>query len=76
MVYLAICYTVAALAAYALWLCLQANSADPEPLAIVEPQDYPKLSGYKWHLYRTKGNNALYVERSISLPGRKLSLLS
>ena len=37
--------------------------------AIVDPQDYPRLSRYKWRLCRTKGKNVLYAERSIRLPG-------
>jgi len=41
--------------------------------AIVDPQDYPRLSKYKWRLCRTKGKNVLYAERSIRLPGGKYS---
>ena len=41
--------------------------------AIVDPQDYPRLSRYKWRLCRTKGKNVLYAERSIRLPGGRYS---
>ena len=41
--------------------------------AIVDPQDYQRLSKYKWRLCRTKGKNVLYAERSIRLPGGKYS---
>jgi len=41
--------------------------------AIVDPQDYPLLSRYKWRLCRTKGKNVLYAERSICLPSGKYS---
>ena len=41
--------------------------------AIVDPQDYPHLSKYKWRLCRTKGKNVLYAERSIHLPNGKYS---
>lgn len=43
--------------------------------AIVDPQDYQRLSRYKWRLCRTKGKNVLYAERSIRLPGGKYSRL-
>jgi len=43
--------------------------------AIVDPQDYQRLSKYKWRLCRTKGKNVLYAERSIRLPGGKYSRL-
>ena len=43
--------------------------------AIVDPQDYQRLSRYKWRLSRTKGKNVLYAERSIRLPGGKYSRL-
>jgi hypothetical protein len=39
--------------------------------AIVDPQDYQRLSRYKWRLCRTRGKNVLYAERSIRLPGGK-----
>ena len=41
--------------------------------AIVDPQDYPQLSKYKWRLCRTKGKNVLYAERSVRLPNGKYS---
>jgi len=41
--------------------------------AIVDPQDYPHLSRYKWRLCRTKGKNVLYAERSVRLPNGKYS---
>jgi hypothetical protein len=41
--------------------------------AIVDPQDYPRLSRYKWRLCRTKGKNVLYAERSVRLPGGRYS---
>ena len=41
--------------------------------AIVDPQDYPRLSRYKWRLCRTKGKNVFYAERSVCLPGGKYS---
>ena len=43
--------------------------------AIVDPQDYPRLSRYKWRLCRTKGKNVLYAERSVRLPGGRYSRL-
>jgi hypothetical protein len=43
--------------------------------AIVDPQDYQRLSKYKWRLCRTKGKSVLYAERSIRLPGGKYSRL-
>ena len=43
--------------------------------AIVDPQDYQRLSKYKWRLCRTRGKNVLYAERSIRLPGGKYSRL-
>jgi hypothetical protein len=43
--------------------------------AIVDPQDYPRLSRYKWRLCRTKGKNVLYAERSIRQPGGRYSRL-
>jgi len=41
--------------------------------AIVDPDDYPHLSKYKWRLCKTKGKNVLYAERSIRLPNGKYS---
>ncbi len=41
--------------------------------AIVDPQDYQRLSRYKWRLCRIRGKNVLYAERSIRLPGGKYS---
>ena len=41
--------------------------------AIVDPDDYPRLSKDKWRLCRTKGKNVLYAERSIRLPNGKYS---
>jgi len=41
--------------------------------AIVDPQDYERLSKYKWRLCRTKGKKVLYAERSMRLPGGKYS---
>jgi hypothetical protein len=41
--------------------------------AIVDPQDYQRLSRYKWRLCRTRGKNVLYAERSIRLPGGRYS---
>ena len=41
--------------------------------AIVDPQDYQRLSKYKWRLCRTKGKNVLYAERSVRLAGGKYS---
>jgi hypothetical protein len=41
--------------------------------AIVDPQDYPRLSKYKWRLCRTRGKNVLYAERSIRLSNGKYS---
>ena len=43
--------------------------------AIVDPQDYQRLSRYKWRLCRTKGKNVLYAERSLRLPNGKYSRL-
>ena len=43
--------------------------------AIVDPQDYKRLSRYKWRLCRTKGKSVLYAERSVRLPGGKYSRL-
>jgi hypothetical protein len=41
--------------------------------ALIDPQDYPELSKYKWRLCRTKGKNVLYAERSARLPNGKYS---
>jgi hypothetical protein len=41
--------------------------------AIVDPQDYRRLSSYKWRLCRTRGKNVLYAERSVRLPGGRYS---
>ena len=41
--------------------------------AIVDPDDYHRLAGFKWRLCRTKGKNVLYAERSIRLPNGKYS---
>ena len=43
--------------------------------AIVDPDDYPRLSKHKWRICRTKGKNVLYAERSIRLPNGKYSRL-
>ena len=43
--------------------------------ALIDPQDYQRLSKYKWRLCRTRGKNVLYAERSIRLPGGKYSRL-
>ena len=43
--------------------------------AIVDPQDYHRLSRYKWRLCRTKGKNVLYAERSIRVTGGKYTRL-
>lgn len=41
--------------------------------AIVDPDDYPRLSKYKWRICRTKDKNVCYAERSIRLPNGKYS---
>ena len=41
--------------------------------AIVDPDDYPRLSKYKWRICKTKGKNVLYAERSTRLPNGKYS---
>ena len=43
--------------------------------AIVDPDDYPRLSKYKWRICKTKGKNVLYAERSIRRPNGKYSRL-
>jgi len=43
--------------------------------AIVDPDDYPRLSKYKWRLCRTKGKHTLYAERSIRKANGKFSRL-
>jgi len=41
--------------------------------AKVDPVDFPSLCKYKWRLYRTRGKNTLYAERSIRLPNGRYS---